>query len=214
MVLIVGGIQNRSRRPKENGTICKTERTIQCKRRRRFQIEVDEKSQRTTLKPITCENVHSLRGKFERRRADEISQRRETSYTGAAMALKPRKLVFDNRVIILCFEDKPAGAKIEERIINVNERKVPLRMGDVNFGNVWYNVAPQTSSSDAGSILGKQRSGGIQPDKSGWNSAREAAMPRSTFKTSNADGFVAALSLQQHTHLITGDTEVNQIEKK
>jgi len=130
------------------------------------------------------------------------------------MAAKPQMLVFDSWAIIAYFEDEPAGKKIEEIIIDANEREIPMWMSVVNAGEVWYIVARQTSSSEADSTIAELRSLGIQFDNSEWKSTRQAALFKSKHKMSYADAFAAALSMQKNAHLVTGDNEFKHVEKE
>lgn len=130
------------------------------------------------------------------------------------MAAKPQMLVFDSWAIIAYFEDEPAGQKIEEIIIDANERGIPMWMSVVNAGEVWYIVARQTSPSEADSTIAELRSLGIQFDNPEWKSTRQASVFKSKHKMSYADAFAAALSLQKNAHLVTGDNEFKQVEKE
>jgi uncharacterized protein len=130
------------------------------------------------------------------------------------MAAKPRMLVFDSWAVIAYFEDEPAGQKIEEIIIDANERGIPMWMSVVNAGEVWYIVARQTSPSEADSTIAELRSLGIQFDNPEWESTRQAAVFKSKHKISYADAFAAALSMQKNAHLVTGDNEFKHIEKE
>lgn len=130
------------------------------------------------------------------------------------MTVKPQMLVFDSWAIIAYFEDEPAGQRIEEIIIDANERDIPMRMSVVNAGELWYIVARQTSHSEADSSIAELRSLGIHFDKPDWEATRQAAVFKSKYKMSYADAFAAALSMQKNAHLVTGDNEFKQVEKE
>jgi uncharacterized protein len=130
------------------------------------------------------------------------------------MAAQPRMFVFDSWAIIAYFEDEPAGQKIEEIIIDANEREIPMWISVVNAGEVWYIVARQTSPSEADSTIAELRSLGIHFENPDWKATRQAAAFKSKHKMSYADAFAAALSMQKNAHLVTGDNEFKQVEKE
>lgn len=128
------------------------------------------------------------------------------------MASKPKALVFDSWAVLAFYEDEPSGKQVAEIVTDANERGIPLWMSVVNVGEVWYVIARRTSQAEADATISELQSLGIQFDNVEWRLARQAAVFKSKYKTSYADGFAAAVAQQKNAHLVTGDRDFKQVE--
>lgn len=128
------------------------------------------------------------------------------------MPQKVKAYVLDSWAIIAYFEDEPAGAKVADLIADAHEHSTPLLMTVVNAGEVWYILARQTSESEADRSIAELNELGIEIREADWKMARNAAQFKSKHKMSFADGFAAALAVQEKgSVLVTGDKEFQQV---
>ena len=129
------------------------------------------------------------------------------------MASKPRVLVLDSWSIIAYLEDEPAGVKVADLMAEAHESGIPLKMTVVNVGEVWYILARGTSESEADRSIAELLELGIEFVEVDWKLAHSAARFKANHKMSFADGFAAALALQDRgAALVTGDKEFKQVE--
>jgi ribonuclease VapC len=131
------------------------------------------------------------------------------------MPQKVKAYVLDSWAIIAYFEDEPAGAKVADLIADAHEHSTPLLMTVVNVGEVWYILARQTSESEADRSVAELNELGIEIREADWKLARNAAQFKAKHKMSFADGFAAALAVQEKgAVLVTGDKEFQQLENE
>ena len=128
------------------------------------------------------------------------------------MAKRPRAIVLDSWAIMAYLEDEPAAERVADIIADSHEDGTPLLMTVVNFGEVWYIIARETSAVDAERSIVEINQLGVEIVNADWPLTREAAALKSRHKMSYANCFAAALAKQKKAHLVTGDREFAQLE--
>lgn len=125
---------------------------------------------------------------------------------------RSKPIVLDSWAVMAYLEDEPAGEQVADIVADAHDNNTPLIMTVVNAGEVWYIVARRISVSEADKAIKLLTEIGVEFIEADWPLTKIAAGFKVKGNISYADCFAAALAKQQKAHLVTGDSEFNQLE--
>lgn len=128
------------------------------------------------------------------------------------MAKRPR--VLDSWAMMAFFENEPSAEQVEKIIIDAHANDAPLLMSVINVGELWYNIARAHSTADADRIINELRALKIEFVDANWGLTKLAAVFKVKGKIAYADCFAAALAKDRKAELVTGDSELKQVESE
>lgn len=120
--------------------------------------------------------------------------------------------VLDAYSVIAFLEHEPGYQQVEKLLEHAASTGRLLLMCTVNWGEVYYNVMREASSSKAEEVRRFLETLPIELVSADVELARQAAIYKSAHKMSYADCFAAALAKIRKATLITGDKDFKPLE--
>ena len=130
------------------------------------------------------------------------------------MRKHPNVMVLDSWAIMAYFQDEPSAEKVQEIIVDAQEKETRLLMTVVNAGEIWYNYARRASEQVADERIWQLRSLGVKFVDAGWDLTLEASRLKSKHPIAYADCFAGALAKREGGRLVTGDPEFRRLGKE
>lgn len=122
--------------------------------------------------------------------------------------------VLDTFAIMTLFNGEPGADQVENLLFDASQGKVELVMASVNFGEVWYCIARESSPDAADYYTEELMALSIAIVDADWLLTRTAAAIKARGNISYADAFAAALAKLRDAALVTGDNEFKQLENE
>ncbi len=122
--------------------------------------------------------------------------------------------VLDTFAVIAYLEAEPGADQVADLIRKARDRGEKLLMSLVNWGEVYYIVKRAGGQEAAERMLVHLETLPIEVVAIDRELTRLAADLKAANKMSYADCFAAALAIQRHATLVTGDPEFRQVQDR
>lgn len=119
--------------------------------------------------------------------------------------------VLDASALMTFFEDRPGAEKVEELLTRAAEKKHPLLMSVVNWGEVYYSVWRARGEKAASAKLQEIAQLPIQVIDVDMELAKLAASLKAEHNLPYADCFAAALAQARKAALVTSDKDFERV---
>lgn len=122
--------------------------------------------------------------------------------------------VLDASALMTLLEDRPGAGKVEELLLRATEKKQPLLMSVINWGEVYYSLWRLRGQETARQHLTEIAELAIEVLDADRLTTKLAAGFKVTHKLPYADAFAAAVAQQRRATLVTADQDFARLEKE
>ncbi|MHB8880828.1 MAG: PIN domain-containing protein [Thermodesulfovibrionales bacterium] len=122
-----------------------------------------------------------------------------------------KNLVLDSYALMVYFEDEPGADKVQRFLEQSGQGKIGLLMSIVNWGEVYYSLCRSKGAEKAGESLLIIEQLPIKLVEVGKDFMYEVAQLKARYPLALGDCFAAALAIERHCRVITGDKEFEKL---
>lgn len=125
-----------------------------------------------------------------------------------------RLKVLDSYALLAFFQDEPGAEKVEQLLLEADEKNKNLLLCIVNWGEVYYNIMRRQGEPIAELKATEIARMPIELIPANDTLTLLAAKFKATYSISYADCFAAALAKLKKAELVTGDKEFQKLIKE
>ena len=127
--------------------------------------------------------------------------------------MTPASKILDSWAVLAWIRgEQPAATLVEEMLERADAGTLELLMSWINAGEVYYIISRKHSHAAADEFLTRLPSLPVRLVTPDEDMIMAAAKLKATRRISYADGFAAALAIQENARLITGDPELKSMD--
>jgi predicted nucleic acid-binding protein len=126
--------------------------------------------------------------------------------------MKPRFVLDAWAILALLQKEEPAASHVKQLLEETGRGSVELFVSIINLGEVYYSVGKVKGESEAEETLGVIRRLSLTVVPATEEAVFNAARFKMSHAISYADAFAAAAAEELEAVLVTGDSELEQLE--
>lgn len=120
--------------------------------------------------------------------------------------------MLDSFAVLAWIQDESGADRVEGLLTQAERRKVPLLLGVINLGEVYYRLARQHGHPFAEEIIRQLQTLPLQLYPCDEGLALAAAKIKTDYPMAYADAIAAAIAQKEDAIIVTGDPEFAKVE--